>query len=433
MMKAFYTLLFCFIVTWPHVSLVAQTQGLSLNGALEKALVNNYDVIISKASSDIATINNNWGRAGRYPSIGFDLSHNNTFLSSSSGNSSLSGRSSGGVDLRWLLFDGFRVNITKERLEQLEELSRGQSSVVIENTIEDVVLAYFNVLLQMEKLEVYRKVLVLSQDRYRYEESRRELGSSVTYNVLVAKTEYLDDQALAMNQELNVTIAIRNLNYLMGESPEARWTLETEFEFTDDGSLLNDLMQKMTSTNQLVRNQYIAIKIKEKDVRLARSEFYPSMSFSTGVDFTLNTNRISDSRTSSSSIAPFGGVALSLDLFNGGVRKQAVEVARINREIADVEMEDMVHALTNQLMNMYDQLQVRKALLAVANQSVETAELNLNISDEKYRTGVLSIFNFRDIQILYQNAAIRKLESVYQLMASKTALTRLTGGFIQND
>ncbi len=47
---------------------------LSLSSALEKALANNYGLIISRASNEIAGINNNPGTAGRYPTIGFDAS-----------------------------------------------------------------------------------------------------------------------------------------------------------------------------------------------------------------------------------------------------------------------------------------------------------------------------------------------------------------------
>ena len=52
---------------------------LTLSGALEKALENNYGLIISRADLQMAEINNNWGNAGRYPTIGFDASDNNTY------------------------------------------------------------------------------------------------------------------------------------------------------------------------------------------------------------------------------------------------------------------------------------------------------------------------------------------------------------------
>ncbi len=89
-------------------------EELTLSSALEQALENNYGLIISRADLQVAEINNNWGTAGRYPTIGFDASDNNNYELNSS---AYTNRLSAGVGLNWLLFDGFRVNFTKSRLE----------------------------------------------------------------------------------------------------------------------------------------------------------------------------------------------------------------------------------------------------------------------------------------------------------------------------
>ena len=99
-----------------------QDQVLTLSRALEQALENNYGLIISKADLQVAQINNNWGTAGRYPTIGFDASDNNNYELN---DGIYTNRLSAGVGLNWVLFDGFRVNITKSRLENLEELRSG--------------------------------------------------------------------------------------------------------------------------------------------------------------------------------------------------------------------------------------------------------------------------------------------------------------------
>ena len=90
------------------------------NNLCLKFLRNNYDIIIAKGNQQIAEINNNWGTAGRYPTIGFDASDNNSYELNSS---SYTNRLSAGVGLNWILFDGFRVNITKTKLENLEDLT----------------------------------------------------------------------------------------------------------------------------------------------------------------------------------------------------------------------------------------------------------------------------------------------------------------------
>ena len=91
----------------------------------------------------------------------------------------------------------------------------------------------------------------------------------------------------------------------------------------------------------------------------------------------------------------------------------------------------MEHALTNELLNLYDYYDVRISLLNVAEKSLDAAELNLKISEEKYKSGVINSFNYRDIQLMYIEASLRKLQAIYNLITSKTQLTRITGGFLK--
>ena len=132
-------------------------------------------------------------------------------------------------------------------------------------------------------------------------------------------------------------------------------------------------------------------------------------------------------------LSTYGNLRLSWDIYTGGTRKRAVEVARINEEIAQVEIEQMEHALMNELLNLYDFYSIRIALLEVADESLEAAELNMSIADEKFRSGAISSFEYRDIQLIYLNSALRRLQAIYNLIGSRTSLTRLTGGFLMEN
>ncbi len=408
----------------------AQTEDLILTTALEKALENNYGIIISRSDAEIASINNSWGSAGRYPSIGFDGTSSNSYNINSSDNY-LSNRVSAGVGLRWTIFNGFRVVLTKGKLDQLETLAKGRTAVVVESTIQDVILAYYQVLLNQERLSVLEKVMSLSGDRYEYEKIRYELGGTVTYEVLQAQNVYLEDKANVMNQEVICRNAVRNLNFLLGEEATAMWSFPEPFLASMEDYHLEDLLEKMIANNNTLQNQYINLLLQQNEIKLARSVFYPSVTLSAGVDESFSRMQYDGADPStSSSLAPYGNVSLSFDIYDGGNRKSAVEVAKINEEIAQVETDEMVHSLTNQLMNVYDYYEVRKALLEVAEESLEAAELNLQIAEEKYKTGAINSFNYRDIQLIYLNAAFRRLQAIFDLIDSHTNLTRLTGGFL---
>lgn len=401
---------------------------LSLSSALENALEYNYGLIISRADLDVSRINNNWAAAGRYPTIGFDASDNNNYELN---NSIYTNRLSAGVGLNWVLFDGFRVNITKSKLENLEDLSTGRFAVQVESTIEDIILAYYGVLLQKEQLGVLETVMELSRDRYDYELKKKSLGGSVTYNVLQAENVYLTDKANFMNQEMLVRNSIRNLNYMMGMESTVTWEFTEAFEADTSEFILGDLLEKMKVDNQALKNQYIHLLLKEDETALQQSAYYPSLSLGAGMDYGHTWAYTEGTQTlNNSSLTPYGNVRLSFDIYSAGMRRRGVEIARINEEVAKVEISQMEHALSNELFNLFDFHEVRLELLNVANENLEAAELNLSISEDKYRSGVINSFNYRDIQLIYLNASFRRLQAIYNLIGSKSGLIRITGGFL---
>jgi len=406
-------------------------EDLSLSLALEKALQNNYGIVLSTADTEIAGINNSWGTAGRIPTVGFDASSNNSHDLT---DNTTSNRLSFALGMNWTLFDGFRVNITKDKLEDLESMAGGVLAVVVENTIENVILYYYNVLLQEERLKVLEKVMTLSEDRYNYEMKRYDLGGSVTYNVLQAKTLYLSDKANFMNQEVVVRNSIRNLNFVLGEEPVVTWDFTEPFDPDIEEYVLSDLLSKMLSNNQTLQNQYVNLILKQKDVALQKSDYYPTLRLGAGIENSYSRmQQDGGDPTTTTGLSPYGNLSLSFDIYDAGNRASDVQIARINEEMAQVEIDQMEHSLTNLLLNVYDYYTVRIALLEVAVESLEAAELNLQIADEKFKTGAINSFNYRDIQLIYLNAALGRLQATYNLVDSKTVLTRLTGGFLQED
>ena len=95
------------------LSALGQVENLTLTDAIAKTLEYNYGIRISKSDVEIASINNDWGVAGRYPTIGFDASSNNAY---NFNDTNWTNRLYAGVGLDWTIFDGFRVNFTKDKL-----------------------------------------------------------------------------------------------------------------------------------------------------------------------------------------------------------------------------------------------------------------------------------------------------------------------------
>ena len=411
--------------------LVKAQQPLSLTHAISKALENNYGIIIAKGNQQIAGIQNNWGTAGRYPYISFSASDNNAY-NILEGNNNVTNRFSGSATLNWTIFDGFSVRISKTKLEELENLSKNNTALLVEGTIQSVILAYYDILLQKERMATVEVVMNLSNDRYEQAKQRKEYGSAVTYDVLQAQNAYLEDRANYLLQEVAYKNAKRNLSYLMAEKEYTDYELTELFEPALKDYTISGLQAQMMENNKSLQNQYLNLRLLENEIAAAKSAYSPSINFSGGVNGT--TTRTDPERANASwskNASLFGNFTLSWNLFSGGNRKRAVRIAEIDRELGDVEMDEMKHDLTNQLANLFEFYEVRKELLILAKENLEAARLNLQISREKFESGAINSFNFRDVQQTYLNAAQGELQAIYYFIDAQTSLLRMAGVIVQ--
>lgn len=411
------------------VSGFSQTK-LTLLDAIQKALDNNYDIRIQRMDESIAGLNNNWGTAGRYPTISLSASSNNKADFNETDNYTQY-QLSGGVALNWTLFDGFRVNITKQRLTELENLTKGYTVVLVEGTIQSVISTFYDVLLQQEILKVYQANEQLSKDRVDYQQVKKDLGSAVSYEVLQAQNAYLADKASVLLQEATVKSALRELVYLLGEEA-GNYQPEGELVADPGNYQLEELTQAMLENNSNLKNQYINQTLSEKATALARANFYPRLSLSAGAQtVSFNQNYTSGTSISSPSSNVYGNLSLAYNLFNGGVRKRAVQIAKIEEDMSNIETEAMTVSLSNQLANLYDFYLARKGMYDLAEERLKVARINMEISNEKFKAGTINSFNFRDVQLSYRQAAIDRLNAIYSLIDVNTSLLRLTGGIVE--
>ena len=110
--------------------------------------------------------------------------------------------------------------------------------------------------------------------------------------------------------------------------------------------------------------------------------------------------------------------------------RRGIKNSQIAEQIGALETSEMEISLTNLMKNNFDLYNIRKELYMVSEANLESASLNMEISTEKFRSGAINSFNFRDVQIIYLRAAAEKYRAIFNLIDMQTELLRLSGGII---
>ena len=424
---------------------------LSLSQAIQTGLANNFQVQIAERNLDIAANNNDWAVAGRLPSINLVVNSGNNYrdLSNPAGpltaTNAFSTSITPGVEANWVLFDGYRAHYIKEQLEQQERLGQANTKLRVEAAIQDIILAYYNAIIQKEQLEVLAEVLTLSRDRVEYQELRREFGQASTFDILQTQDAYLSDSTNYVVQVNNYETAIRNLNLSMGvELIDTPYQLTDSLDYSGEEYLLEALQERMMANNHQLQNLMlnreltsVNTRVQEADTKL-RVGVQAGVNYNAGISFgeqTLSFGGDAFTRPlpqiAAKTFTGFVNFNLTYPLFDGGIRQRRIENAKTQELIAQLDISDLKRLLSNQLANALGAYNTQKRLLQVTTQLVINARRNLEIAEERFRGGLVNSFDYRTIQLGYINASQQRLNVLFNLKNTETELIRLIGGLVR--
>lgn len=434
-------------------------EALSLSDAIAIGLERNYDIRIEQKNVIVAENNNNWGESGLIPSVSLDVQSQNNIRNQQSDNQFFGGQLFPGFELNdqrgygltpalnvnWTIFQGGKAIITKRRLEQLEAESMQNADVVVSNTLQAIILAYYGAVLEKERLAAFQQQLDLSRDRYEYTNTKYDLGSAVTSDILLEENNYLTDSSNYINQMLTYHNAIRSLNVLLvSENINKDYVLSDSLVFEDQVFEFEHLEAAMLSENVDLQKIFISQSILETQVQQTRADIYPTVRVNGGYSWNRNVSDL----TSASYEGPnegyqnppeplvsktgtyFANFTLSFNLFNGGKVNRAIRNSIVQEDIGNLRIDQLKTSLSQDLNEAYERYLIRRQLYGISDRSARAAQTNLNISQEKFKSGTINSFDFRVVQNNYLTAINQKLQALYNLMDSKVELMRLTGGLI---
>jgi len=432
-------ILFSLLVAFNVLLVQAQTK-LSAKDAVFLALENNYKVQVAEKQVEIAQKNNAWSEAGLFPTVALTAAFNNTVQDNSNNPFTftpgviLAQGFSPTLSANWNIFSGFAVKISKERLEQLEAQSNGNALVVIESTIQDVLKAYYAAQLQKERAMLFATLKEYSRKRIAYFELKDKYAKTTSLELLQFRNQYFTDSTNHLIQELSLKNALRNLMLLInptetaadGSFPVLTDALDLDVPLFD----LNQSLNELKGSNQNLKNQYIAIELQKKATEYQLSFLYPTISFQTGITPSSNWFRDLNQdnfKIQTEVLSYYGNFNLRYSLFNNWKTKRAVEVSKIQEEIAGLNLESMEKSLAANLTNLVEMYQLRTQLVSMSQINLNYATKAFDLAKSKFDLGTISSIELAVFQNNFQNTLLQHYENLFNRMDTYLEIYKMTG------
>lgn len=431
MNKIYYyiTFLSCFLASGPLFA--DEVTPVSLRECIEQALDRNYSIKIVRNRQQQADNNVTYGSF--LPTLNATATQNQTDYQShlvSSGESIDRNQKSDsygtGLQLNWTLFDGFAMFADHNRFREMQRIGEATTRLAVENLIVRVSENYYGVIVEQRKLEAARHSLQLSNDRYEEARDKYNIGVLSGLEMQQAKIDLNADSSGYMRQREYLKSAYIALNLAMsGELQQTGYVRDTiTLQEPLDLKVLEDQMVLRNTALQIARKER---RISELDLEVARSAFYPTISFNTG--YTYSRTKTPDAvNTLNQYHGPYWGFSVKVPLFNRLDNLRKMRNARLEVANASLSYDEVQLQLNGDLAQLFNTYENNLRIVDFEDESARVAYENLNAALQKYKIGSLSGIEFREFQRSYIDAVNRKLSAIFQAKVSELSLLLISGG-----
>ena len=421
------------------ISTSAQDETNTLKNCIERGLENNYSLRIVRNTQQIAENNSTWANAGLLPKVDLSAGYNGTL-----NNNETTAREDGsttkqsnitdhmlnaGIDVKWLIFDGFKMQADYKRLKELKLQSETQTRLAVEDFVAALTAEYYNFVQQRARLRNLNYAVKLSRERLRIVYERYVIGDNSRLDLLQARVDFNADSAESVKQhELLASSRIR-LHELMAEKDiDKMFTVADTMVDVNRPLNFDKLWESTLQNNASLLIAAQDKKIAETDLKSIRSRDYPYLSLNAGYGYTFNKYEMGATEKRKQWGADFG-VTLGFKLFDGN-RSRERRNAKIAIQNAELEQQDLELSLYSDLADLWQAYENNTRLLALERQNVFAARENYAIAHERYLLGDLSGIEMREAQKSLLDAEERILVVEYNTKLCEISLLQLSGNIM---
>lgn len=422
------------------VSLGASAQIMTLKDCLETGIRESYQIRLVNISEEKAANNDSWLYAGGGPTLSATGSYSGNLSSSdatmASDGSTVSTRGvldhtlNAQLRAEWTVFDGFSIQATRDRMEELHNQGTIQTRVAIEDYIASLTTEYYNLVKQTLHLKNLEYATALSKERLRITSERYDMGGNSRLDMQQAQVYFNSDSARSLKQHEALGSANIRINRLMSNQDlrSVHVAADTAINLLtglDYESLYDDMMRTNSSLLRAESNRTVA----QLDRRAVQSRNYPYLRLNAAYGLTHNIYGNS-TYTDRTNWGPSFGATIGINLISGKQRVQERN-ARLDEMSADITIDQLELQLRANLDDFWQAYQNNLMLLELQEQNLKTAQETMDIAQERYLLGNLSGLEMREAQKSLLDAEESLLQVQYDTKVCEISLLQISGRIMQ--
>ena len=328
------------------------------------------------------------------------------------------------------IYEGGRINSSLRAARLTKEQALLQYQTVIADTVLNVRVAYYDILLGVQQIVVQEASLQLLQKELEDTTHRFEAGTVPRFNVLRAEVEIANARPRLIRARNAYRVSKNNLSNLLGyHLPRAvlvdvplqlSGTLQAEPYTIELPAAVAQALEKRTELAALRKAELLG----RENIVSAQSGYKPSVQAFTG----YGSRNSSFTPNISKDVSGWNaGVQVNWNIFDGLLTQGRVQEARARHERALVDLDDTARRVELEVRTAHSNFSEAQEVLESQKKVQEQAEEALRLATSRYRAGTGTQLDVLNAQTALTEARTTQVQALHDYEVARARLERSIG------
>ena len=412
-------LLLCSTALWAQEKIPSTW---TLQDCFEYARDHSITLQQNRLSVEESEVNTKEAKAQLFPSFDFSTSHNYNNYPMADGSRSGKNVYTGtyGIDASWIIFDGKRRNTIKANRIQ-EKQQQYAFKETLDNLQIEILTDYLQILYAEEAVNICKQTVEVS---LRQVERSRELlaaGSISKSDLTQLEAQYSNDKYQLVTAEANRDQLKLELKQLLELDINQEMNLATP-EIDESKVLVPQPDKSTVYTTALgfvpsIQSGKLELEVAELNIANAKAGYYPNLSLNAGIGSGHNTgNNGSFGTQMKQGFNESVGLTLSVPIYSRRSNKSAVERAKIQQKISQLDLKNQEKDLLNQIENAWLDASSAQSKYLAAKEQLNATKTSYELTEEQFYLGMKNTVEMLTAKNNWLSAQQEELQSRFMAL-----------------
>ena len=288
--------------------------------------------------------------------------------------------------------------------------------------------AYFGILFAKEALNVYEQVYNNAMENLKETQQKFDAQKVSEFELIRAKTTVANSIPNVYNAESSVEIALWQLKAVLGVDLDMQIDVAGKLEDYSQ-QMLYDIHQHDNATldnNTTMRQLAFQVEQLAQNIKLQKYACIPSLAASFNFSYISMANDVSFKEFPWSPYST-AGLSLSIPIFAGGKRFQAIRQAKNQYQQAQLQVDNTERQLKIAIRQNLNTMETNMKSYYAAQEAVASAQKAYEIAEAAYKVGRSTLIELNDAQLALTQSQLAQSQAVYNFVTAKSQLEQILG------